>query len=461
MPATSVARPESKVELVKRAPVDDELPDHLPPFDMMAALERTNGKPKLLRKMMRSFCNQFANAGFDLREHIVEGRAGDAQRMAHSLKGIAGILEAKDLTAAAAAVEEAFRRSCTDELDSLIAVLEKELAPAIAAARSLEKKTVAPVEQPATPPSPELTAPVSRLPRLLVVDDDSSFFDLLADIFSSDYEVLSANDGPAALELAAQKSPNVILLDVMMPGIDGYEVCRRLKAGSDTGEIPIIFITGDGGAQSETKGLELGAADYIAKPINPAVVKARVDKQIALKRAQDNLYLLASTDGLTGLANRRSFDERLSYEYARHMRSGTQMSLILLDIDHFKIFNDSYGHLRGDECLRQVAQAIIRKVPRAVDLVARYGGEEFVMLLPETNLQGALVLGEKVRRSVSDLAMSHEHSSVEDHVTASLGVLCARCIPGRAIADIVTQADQQLYAAKVGGRNRICAANAV
>jgi diguanylate cyclase (GGDEF)-like protein len=151
----------------------------------------------------------------------------------------------------------------------------------------------------------------------------------------------------------------------------------------------------------------------------------------------------------------------LAYEYARHMRSGTQLSLILLDIDHFKAFNDNYGHVCGDDCLRQIAQAIGEMMVRTTDLAARYGGEEFVFLLPETSLQGAVAFGEKVRKAISDLAMLHGHSSAAGHVTASLGVLSARCVPGRSISDILSQTDQQLYAAKAGGRDRICAANAI
>jgi len=294
---------------------------------------------------------------------------------------------------------------------------------------------------------------------VLVVDDDSSGFDVIADVFSVGYELLFATDGAAALEIAARRTPDLILLDVMMPGIDGYEVCKRLKEGERTADIPVIFLTGAGDAIAETKGLELGAADYIAKPINPAAVRARVNNQIKFKAAQDKLTQLATTDGLTGLANRRRFDEMFAYEYARHMRSGTQLSLILLDIDHFKSFNDNYGHVCGDDCLRQVAQAIGGKTVRATDLAARYGGEEFVFLLPETNLQGAMAFGEKVRRSISDLAMQHGHSSAATHVTASLGVVSARCVAGRSFSDIVAQADQQLYAAKAAGRNRICAAN--
>jgi diguanylate cyclase (GGDEF)-like protein len=489
MPATPTVQPEAEAEPAKLVPLEDGVPDQLPPFDIKAALEWTNGKPKLLRKLLLRFGNQFANTAAELREHRTEGRIADAERLAHSLKGIAATLAAGDLTGAAYSVEVAFRIQDTQGVGPLIDELEKVLAPAIAAARSLEPapgvgqpaesvsqglkpesfmasmslrpKAEASGDQPGviSEARTEQDSRGMRLPCILAVDDDLLNFELLADTFSSGYELLFATDGTAALEVATRRVPDVILLDVMMPGIDGYEVCRRLKAGDLTADIPVIFVTGADDVTAETRGLELGAADYIAKPIHPATVRARVNNQIKFKCAQDKLTQLATTDGLTGLANRRRFDERFAYEYARHMRSGTQLSIILLDIDHFKAFNDNYGHVCGDDCLRQVAHAIGGKMVRATDLAARFGGEEFVFLLPETNLQGATAFGEKIRQSIRDLAMQHGHSSAASYVTASLGVVSARCIAGRSVSDIVAKADQQLYAAKAGGRNRICAAN--
>jgi diguanylate cyclase (GGDEF)-like protein len=292
-------------------------------------------------------------------------------------------------------------------------------------------------------------------PRILVVDDELSNIDLLVDILSDDYEVLWATEGAAALEMAAIDRPDLILLDVMMPEMDGHEVCRRLKAERRTRDIPVIFITGLGRAAAETDGLELGAIDYIVKPIQPASVKARVKNQIKLKLTQNELIAQAATDGLTGLANRRRFDEMLAYEYARHARSGTELSLVLLDIDHFKSFNDTYGHLCGDDCLRQVAWAIKGAIVRGTDFVARYGGEEFVFLLPETNLRGAVMFAEKMQKCVAELAISHNAGEATGRVTASLGVISGKCHPGKPALHLVDQADEQLYFAKAGGRNRV------
>jgi diguanylate cyclase (GGDEF)-like protein len=291
-------------------------------------------------------------------------------------------------------------------------------------------------------------------PIILVVDDEPLYLELIADILGCEYEILFASDGTSALDAVAFRLPHLVLLDLMMPGIDGYEVQKRLSADRRTCEIPVVFVTCLGDVTAETKGLQLGAADYISKPISPELLRARVNIQIKVKLTRDKFALLSETDGLTGLANRSHFDSMLAYEYARHMRSGTELSLLLLDIDQFKAFNDTYGHVRGDDCLRQIAQAMTTIASRATDLVARYGGEEFVLLLPETHLKGAVILAEKVRNCINDLAIPHIHSRI-GHVTASLGVSSMRLIPGCQITDIVERADAQLYAAKVGGCNRV------
>jgi len=300
----------------------------------------------------------------------------------------------------------------------------------------------------------EIPVHVSERPSILVVDDEALYRELIADILDDEYEILFASNGMGALEIASIKVPDLILLDVMMPGIDGYEVQKRLKTDHRISETPVIFISGLGEVTAETRGLALGAVDYITKPFNSESVRARVKRQITLKLAQDKLIQLAETDGLTGLANRSHFDKMLAYECARHLRSGHELSLIMLDIDHFKSFNDTYGHVRGDECLREIAQAMVMTASRATDLVARYGGEEFVVLLPETCLKGAVIFAEKVRRCIRNLDLPHQGSSA-GCVTASLGVVSGRFLPGGSILDVVREADVQLYAAKVAGRNRV------
>lgn len=291
--------------------------------------------------------------------------------------------------------------------------------------------------------------------RILIVDDELTNIEVIADIFGEDHEILFATEGEKALEIAATAQPDVILLDVIMPGMDGYEVCRQLKLERQTAGIPVIFITALGDVAAETRGLELGAMDYVTKPFSPAVVNMRVKNQIELKRAREQLTKLASTDGLTGLANRRRFDDVLAHEYARHARSGAELSLVLLDIDYFKAYNDTYGHVSGDDCLRQIARVIDGVVVRATDLAARYGGEEFVCILPETNQSGALAIAEKIRQDIIALAIPHGGSNASHCVTASLGVITARCFPEKSALNIVAQADELLYKAKTGGRNRV------
>jgi diguanylate cyclase (GGDEF)-like protein len=291
-------------------------------------------------------------------------------------------------------------------------------------------------------------------PSILAVDDESLYLELIADILGDDYEVLVATEGRTGLEIAVSNAPQLVLLDLMMPGIDGFEVYKRLKADHRTCEIPAIFITGRSDLAAEIEGLKMGAVDYITKPFNPDLVRARVHTHVNFKLMRDKLALLAATDGLTGLANRSHFDSMLAYEYARHLRSGGELSLVMLDIDHFKAFNDIYGHVRGDECLREIARAMTMTVSRATDLLARYGGEEFTVLLPETHLEGAVVLAEKVRECISDLGLTHSHSST-GYVTASLGVASGSFFPGSSILDLVHEADMQLYASKAGGRNQV------
>jgi len=303
-------------------------------------------------------------------------------------------------------------------------------------------------------PSGSSDASSQARPRILLVDDEYIYIVLLADTLDTDYEIVYATSSATAIEIATSTKLDLILLDVMMPGLNGYEICTRLKEDDRTKDIPVIFVTSLGDAGAETKGLKLGAVDYITKPFDPEPVKARVSTHIKLKVAQEKLALLAATDGLTGLWNRAQFDAMLAYEYSRHTRSGGELSLIMLDVDNFKAFNDTYGHIAGDDCLRQVALAISGAASRLTDVVARYGGEEFVLLLPETSLEGAMILAEKVRKCIGDLGLPHRLSS-EGHITASFGVSCSRIRLLSAQSELVVEADLQLYTAKAAGRNRV------
>ena len=295
-----------------------------------------------------------------------------------------------------------------------------------------------------------------RSPTLLVVEDDSESAQLLVRLFGSRYRVLLAADGASGLEMALASEPDVILLDVMMPGMDGFECCERLKSDPRTAQVPVVFITGVQRSDAESRGLALGAADFVSKPLNPIVLDRRVQIQVELKRAREQLTQLAATDSLTGLANRRHLDECLEREYARLARTCANLSVVLVDIDHFKRFNDRHGHVRGDECLQAIARAIGRAMFRPADLAARYGGEEFACILPDTSEDGALATAERVREAIATLHIPHSASPTAEYVTASFGVATERCRPGHSELGLLARADEQLYMAKANNRNSIC-----
>jgi len=278
----------------------------------------------------------------------------------------------------------------------------------------------------------------------------------MKDILGNDYDILVSTSGEEALVLAASESIDLILLDVEMPGMDGYEVCRKLKQNPYTKNIPVIFVSAANDVQHETKGLEIGAIDYIVKPSNPAIIKARVKNHLGLKKYRDILERISLIDGLTGIANRRHFDQTLEKEWRRALHHGDILSLALIDIDFFKKYNDYYGHLAGDECLQKVGSILTESLKRASDLGARYGGEEFVILLPSTAKDGALTVTERIRSNVEELRISHEMSEVAKHVTVSIGVAAIRPELDKVPSKLIRQADSALYQAKNAGRNRVC-----
>jgi len=291
--------------------------------------------------------------------------------------------------------------------------------------------------------------------RILIVDDERHNIKILTDLLREEYKIMAAKTGEQAFKaVQGANPPDLILLDIMMPGIDGYEVCKKLKAHSHTRHIPIIFVTALDACDDEAKGFELGAVDYITKPFKPLVVKARVRTHIQLKRKSDLLDRLASIDGLTEIPNRRCFDATLKKEMHRLARNGSFLSLILMDIDFFKRYNDYYGHAAGDACLRRVARAVAAGGRRASDFAARYGGEEFAIILPGNDTQGALWIAEKVRKAVAALNIRHTASDVAEHVTLSLGVATVSAGQKMAPVDLIKAADAFLYQAKKNGRNR-------
>jgi len=291
--------------------------------------------------------------------------------------------------------------------------------------------------------------------KILLVDDQDTNLQILNIMLRHDYEILMAKSGVQAIALCEQFMPDLILLDVVMPEMNGHEVCQFFKSNQLTAHIPIIFVTALTNSDDESACFDDGAVDFISKPVNEKVVRARVRTHLKLKIQNDYLERLALIDGLTMIANRRSFDEKLEMEWRQSRRTKTVLSLIMIDIDHFKLFNDLYGHQSGDRCLQAVALTIKSCLNRPHDLAARYGGEEFVCVLPGCDLSGAGHVAETMGRAVAKLAIPHATSNITAVVTFSAGISCTVADESSSAADLIAVADKWLYAAKLAGRNTI------
>jgi diguanylate cyclase (GGDEF)-like protein len=309
-----------------------------------------------------------------------------------------------------------------------------------------------------TTPIVNLLEAAKGKPKLLLVDDQPINIQVLHQIFAADFQVFMATSGAQALAVCKANPPDLVLLDIVMPGMDGFEVCTRLKADEMTRNIPVIFVTAHTDAEQETHGLDVGAVDFISKPVNPAVVRARVKTHLTLKLQSDVMRKLVFLDGLTGVYNRRYFDQQLAIEVSRSARNKSPLALIMLDVDFFKRFNDRYGHQAGDDCLRQVALCVKEGLHRPADLVARYGGEEFVCILPETDYTSAMAMAIDLEQRVRAKAIAHADSDAAKVVTVSLGVAgWDTGGPGSAEA-LLAESDSQLYKAKHAGRGQACGA---
>ncbi|NGZ84572.1 diguanylate cyclase domain-containing protein [Duganella aceris] len=298
---------------------------------------------------------------------------------------------------------------------------------------------------------------LARNGRILVVDDAMENIQILHHALRDEHEVLFAMDGETALQIALEQQPDLILLDAVMPGMDGYAVCAALRGSPRLQDIPIIFVTALIQPEDETRALEAGAVDFISKPFNVAVVRARVRSQLTIKRQADAMRELSMTDGLTGVANRRSFNDTVDAEWRRCARAGMALSLIMIDIDHFKLYNDHYGHQAGDACLQQVSAAMKRCATRPQDLLARYGGEEFILLLPQEALDGTEVVAARILDEVRKLALPHAASPTAPHISVSMGLASAMPpIDSSDPSTLIRTADANLYRAKQTGRNRYC-----
>ena len=277
---------------------------------------------------------------------------------------------------------------------------------------------------------------------------------LLHDLLKDTYEVKIAKNGTKALEIL--ESPNeidLVLLDIEMPDINGYDVCKRIKNNETIKNIPIIFVTGKTSQEDEEYGLNLGAIDYITKPFNKAIVKLRLKNYLDLKMKNDMLEKLSMYDGLTNIRNRRFFDETFEKTFNEIKRDKESLAVLMIDIDFFKPYNDNYGHGQGDEALRKVAKILERTIKRPSDFVARYGGEEFVILLKDINKEGVEAVANNLLNAVRELKITHEFSKIANYVTVSIGVSYYNSISDITKIELLIKADETLYNVKNSGRN--------
>ncbi|WP_066355089.1 GGDEF domain-containing response regulator [Aliarcobacter skirrowii] len=292
---------------------------------------------------------------------------------------------------------------------------------------------------------------------ILIVDDMSTNLMMLSDILKDDYNIKISKTGEKAIELCKNLDIDLVLLDIEMPLMNGYEVCKNLKNYEKTKNIPIIFVSAKNSEEDEEYGLNLGAIDYISKPFSKVIIKARVKNQIKLKQKTELLEKLSNYDGLTNIKNRRYFDDRLTQVYKDSKIKNTNLALIMIDIDFFKPYNDNYGHGKGDEALKIVAKtlenSILNTLDRPNDLVARYGGEEFVVLFSNIDLKELEEISNRVVKAIRDENIEHKFSKVASYLTISLGAVLYKSSNDLSIASIMKSADEALYEVKQKSRD--------
>lgn len=310
--------------------------------------------------------------------------------------------------------------------------------------------------------------------KILIVEDSRADLAILHEyVRRFGAQAVLVQNGHEAIACFAEQKPDLVLLDVVLPDIDGYTVARRLRELEPPGEwTPIIFLSAMGRDEDIEKGIAAGGDDYLSKPVSGIVLNAKIRAMQRLIQMQTSLLVLtrrldsanrelqrlSSTDGLTGIANRRFFDDTLQREWRRARRNSGSVALLICDVDHFKGYNDHYGHVAGDDCLRRIAATIQKHMERASDLAARYGGEEFAVILPETSIGSAALVAERIRHAIAEQLIPHAGSSY-GRITLSIGVAAA--VPGldNPPDDLVLDADRALYQAKSSGRDAVCRAD--
>lgn len=398
---------------------------------------------------------------------------GDARKLeyaARTLKSKSATLGTTILYQLCQELENMSKHGTTTAALELVTQLKDEYERVEVTLQAQQEQTISTMDSVSSPEAPSV---------ILVVDDDPSMRQVLRRVMEKDgYQVVEAANGEQGLEAYKRLKPHLVLLDALMPVMDGFACCTELQSLlseslaedeafpdidgiNGASRTPVLMITGLDDQQSVDRAFAVGATDYVTKPIHFAVLRQRVRRLIQQSRLYQKLEIanrelkrLAALDGLTGVANRRRFDEYLEAEWQRMAREKLPLSLILCDIDFFKKYNDTYGHQAGDACLRQVADALRFCARRSVDLVARYGGEEFAVILPNTTTTGAAQVAEDMRTAVNALEILHVQSAVSQHVTLSLGIACMYPTPNTSPTILVAAADAALYQAKAAGRNR-------
>ena len=317
-------------------------------------------------------------------------------------------------------------------------------------------------------PNEALSARPHRSPLILLIDDDHiTRMQIRRFLEHENYQIAEAGNGKEGIDAYQRLHPDMVLVDGVMPVMDGFECCTQLQTMPNADHTPILMITGLDDQSSVDRAFAAGAIDYVTKPIHWAVLRQRVRRLIQqshllqqLESANQVFQELASVDGLTQLANRRQFDHHLEQEWRRMFREQSSLALVLCDIDSFKLYNDAqgYGHQKGDDCLRQIASVIGGTANRSGNLAARYGGEEFAIILPNTLIEGAIKVAEKLRSRLHALQLPHPNSAISPWVTLSMGI--ASMQPHQALPllqdALISTADQALYQAKATGRDRYC-----
>lgn len=303
---------------------------------------------------------------------------------------------------------------------------------------------------------------------LLAEDSKTSQVMISSYIKDAGHEIVIANNGQQAVDKFVDDRPDLVLMDVIMPVKDGVEAAQEIRelCEKENDWIPIIFLSAMSESKDIVRAIDAGGDDYLTKPIEAVVLNAKLkamqritEMRQQLQHANHELRMMAVIDGLTGIANRRHFDETIIKEVKRAVRNNTALSLMMADIDYFKPYNDNYGHQAGDDCLKYVAKTLAKVSKRPGDLVARYGGEEFITILPETGIEGAKVISEEMRAAISKLNFTHQYSQTADYLTISCGIATVQPNKKDDVKTIsyklLKEADKALYQAKANGRNQV------